>query len=233
VSRWTRTARVAGAAALGVAVVLAAGCSAGKAAQTANERSSVEGGSGNVGPLALRDVLVAYPATGRYQAGQSAPLELDVASSSLTDDTLVSIHTPAAASVQVTAQPQPVVPPAPTGAPLPTAGATGTATTTGTPTTGTPTTGTATGTGSASGTAEPVPASQQITVPAGGLVSFGRGTGPQAVLMDLTEPLQPGQNVLVTFTFAKAGSVTVVVPVSASDSALPPPSPIVSDTGQP
>lgn len=207
-SRSIRTARKAGATALGaaalsVAALLATGCSAGQTAQTANERPAVEGNFADVGPIALRNVLVAYPPMGQYQAGQNAPLQFDVASSSLTSDVLVSIHTDAAASVLVTPQPAgiPVEPPI-TLIPPP-----------------------------AGATPSPEPVSQQITVPPGGLVSFGRDSGPQAVLINLSASLIPGQNVSVTFTFAQAGSVTVVVPVSAS-AAVPLPSPTLPVTGQ-
>src|SRR5690348_13523190 len=85
VSRPIPPARAGAAAVLAAAALLAAACSAGQTAQTANEKSTVEGASANIGGIALRDVRVAYPEGGKYAAGASAPLEFVVVNDAGTD----------------------------------------------------------------------------------------------------------------------------------------------------
>ena len=53
-----------------------------------------------------------------------------------------------------------------------------------------------------------------IDVPAGGTVSLQPG-GLHIMLIDLKEPLRPGETFPLTLTFAKAGTVAVYVPVKS------------------
>ena len=67
------TGLVAGVVALGIA-----GCGSGQVTQTDSVQPAVNGNQGNVGDVALRDVLVAYPESGAYRAGEDAPLTLTI-----------------------------------------------------------------------------------------------------------------------------------------------------------
>jgi copper(I)-binding protein len=72
------------------------------------------------------------------------------------------------------------------------------------------TAGTGTGTGSLG-----------LTVPAGGTLFLGDGTGPAVTLVGLSDTMGVGQFLDVTFTFQQAGQVTVQVPVGTSARDLP------------
>ncbi|HSV67812.1 MAG TPA: copper chaperone PCu(A)C [Mycobacteriales bacterium] len=204
-SRLTRTARVAGAAVLAFAGLLGAGCSAGQTAQTATQKSTVEGAAGNVGPIAVRYARVAYPDRGRYSVGDQASLLFDVVNTGRTADALVSVRSGTATDTQLVAT---TIVPIP-NASLATSG---------------PSTGPSTGVGA--------PRAGAIPIPPGTLVTVGTvGTGCcRVTLVGLTRTLLPGQNVSVTFVFARAGALTLTVPVATPLTALPRPSPIVTDT---
>jgi copper(I)-binding protein len=61
-----------------------------------------------------------------------------------------------------------------------------------------------------------------IDVPAGGTVSLEPG-GLHIMLIDLREPLKQGETLPLTLTFAKAGKVTVQVPVKSPAETAPAP----------
>jgi copper(I)-binding protein len=63
--------------------------------------------------------------------------------------------------------------------------------------------------------------SLDLTVPAGGTLYLGNGTGPSVTLVGLTEDLTVGQYMDVTFTFEQAGEVSVPVPVGVAARDLP------------
>ena len=87
-----RGLRAAAMAALLVSPVALAACSAGQVAQTAEQNRDKTGEMAMLGPLALREVQLPYPTGGVYPAGSDARLLAAVASTSTTDDTLVSIQ---------------------------------------------------------------------------------------------------------------------------------------------
>ncbi|SHH22601.1 hypothetical protein SAMN05443575_3475 [Jatrophihabitans endophyticus] len=74
---------------------------------------------------------------------------------------------------------------------------------------------------SASSSAAPLPTgTRSVTLPPGVRVSFGTPEAKGAILLTgLTRAVQPAATVRVTFTFARAGSVTIAVPVQLA--ALP------------
>jgi copper(I)-binding protein len=63
--------------------------------------------------------------------------------------------------------------------------------------------------------------SLNLTVPAGGTLFLGNGTGPSLTLVGLTQDLTVGQYIDVTFTFQQAGEVSVPVPVAVAARDLP------------
>lgn len=83
------------------AAMTVTGCAAGQISQTADQVSSVDGGVGNVGAIGIRNALLATPAAGSYPKGADAPLLLWLTNSGLTSDTLSSVSSTAATSVEI------------------------------------------------------------------------------------------------------------------------------------
>lgn len=180
--------RVAAAATVAAAALFAAACSAGQTAQTAAERSTVDGATANAGPIALRNVRVAYPPNARYVRGSSAVLQFSAVNTGGRPDQLVSVTAPVAQSVV---------------------------------------TGPGAGQPNATETPSAAPAAGSVDLPPGTLVTFDSNAA-LVQLMGLTADLVSGQTVNITFTFAKAGSVTVPVPVATPLNEVYKPSPAES-----
>ncbi|MET0236833.1 MAG: hypothetical protein ABW224_19450, partial [Kibdelosporangium sp.] len=94
-SRERRSLRFAPAVA-GIALALA-GCSAGQISQTAGMEAAVNGGTGNAGTIAVRDIQLAYPKDGVYERNAAAVVLGTVVNTGQTDDELVSVTSPAGA----------------------------------------------------------------------------------------------------------------------------------------
>jgi hypothetical protein len=201
---------------LGIAALLTvAACGSGQLAQTSGMPPAVDGGSGQAGKIAVRNAQIAFPESGRsYPAGSDVPLVVTIVNSGPNPDTLVSVTSPvskpAALSGSLDLLPGTALvagqglvnrPSASaTVAPATTtteAGSGGATTTTGSQTSGSSSSSQTTTTAAATTT------SAQPTV---GQVSI--------VLKAISAPVQPGQSVQVTFTFAGSGPVTVTVPVA-------------------
>lgn len=91
--RSVRAARL-GATAL-AAVLLTAGCAAGKIAQTAYEKPTLDGIQTTVGALRLDGIAFSAPTTGSsYQSGASVPLQVYISNQSQHDDALTGISSP-------------------------------------------------------------------------------------------------------------------------------------------
>jgi hypothetical protein len=189
--------RVLTALGVGLAVVGAtAGCAAGQIAQTAQQVAAVDGAEGHVGPIALRTVKLQYPQGGRYREGQSARLNLVMANQSDQDDTLVAVRTDAAGNVTFSP--------------------------------GSSLSDGASGSPSASATGSPSPSGGGTTsIPVGAnrsVVAFA--DGPVITLVGLKQDLLAAETIPVTFSFEKAGDITLSVPVAVSLSEVPQPTPI-------
>lgn len=103
-SRPIRAHRVhAGIAALGLATatLAASGCAAGQLAETSEEASGVDGTHADLGAIALRNVVVAYPDGGAYRPGSSARLEFVAVNNSQRADQLVSVRSTVASGATV------------------------------------------------------------------------------------------------------------------------------------
>lgn len=107
-SRTRRSARtlagVAGAAAL--TGLLLSGCGTGQISQTSRQVAAVNGANATVGSVDLRDVQVAYPTApagpdALYRQGGAAPLVATLVNTAPVADRLLSVTSPAAASVQI------------------------------------------------------------------------------------------------------------------------------------
>lgn len=93
--------RLAPVGALAAALLLGA-CGTGQQAQTYREKAAGDTTNVNVGPIAVRNLAVKAPQTGQVlPQGTSARVSVTLANSSTEPDTLVSVTTPAAASVEV------------------------------------------------------------------------------------------------------------------------------------
>lgn len=196
--------RVALAALVTTGGVVLAGCAAGQQTQTARQFSTVDGGNGGVGSIALRDVSIQYPESGRYPEGGDAPLRLVVVNSGDSTDTLTEVRTDAAGSVSFGTG---------SGTPTPdvSAGGTPSETPTGTPTDAP--TGTPGGTPAPTETGPPAPTS--LAIPPNVAVTVGAGgPGTSIVLTGLTRELRPSAVVSITFVFQTAGTVTIQAPVA-------------------
>lgn len=183
------------AALVGLAAALAlSGCGAGQVAQTSEQVSAVNGAGGETGPIALRDVVLAYPGDEHvvgYEPGDDAPLLVTIVNSGDRADELVSVTTPAAGEVVIEG-------------------------TTTIPGDGVVTSrhdaGTAGAAHTAPSTHPATPSAAAPTSPAGRPLAIG---GLRIVLTKLTGPIRPGLPTHVTFTFRHAGDVRLRVPIDA------------------
>ena len=88
-------------AAVVAAVLALSGCAAGQVSQTADQVAGVDGANGTVGYLGVRNAVLAVTTNSAYAKGANAPLQLWVSNAGTQPDTLSSITTPAATSVQI------------------------------------------------------------------------------------------------------------------------------------
>lgn len=95
------TARVVLPAVLGLLATLTA-CGAGQVSQTADQASAVNGFSGDIGRIAVRDASIAYTGPGNvgaiYRAGQAAQLDITVVNTGEAPDKLLNVTSPVAAA---------------------------------------------------------------------------------------------------------------------------------------
>jgi hypothetical protein len=230
VSRLRHSLRYA-TAAVGIALALA-GCGAGQISQTAGMEPAVNGGEGDVGPIAVRDIQLAYPPHGVYESGASAVVLGTIVNSALTDDELVSITSPAG---QVTITGDKSLPAgrslileAPVGGvPTTTSSSSSRPTTSGSSsapqTSGSGTSGPATSGAQTSGSATSGPATSGSSSSSAPSTTSSRPTTTSArpvtigkvtvILANIGEEIRSGKTIELTFTF-RSGSVTIPVPIA-------------------
>lgn len=194
---------------LGAAVLATAltGCGAGQISQTANQSSAINGGSANLGKLALRNVhLVGSPDPVKQRAGQKAELVLVITNESAdVDDKLTAITSPDDIG-KVTLSGDTEI-----------------------PATGRLFVGAAEGQEPAAETNAPevatetetaVPVAPETRAPeAKAQASSDPAIKHGKAQLQLTKDLADGLTYRFTFTFEKAGEVTVTVPIDAGPSA--------------
>ncbi|MET0136084.1 MAG: hypothetical protein ABW215_21085 [Kibdelosporangium sp.] len=214
-------------AAVGITLAFA-GCSAGQISQTAGMEPAVNGGIGQTGDIAIRDIQLGYPQDGVHKRGESAVVLGAIVNSGLKDDELVSASTPlgqvvingdkrlpagrmllldtsgaAAATATTTSTSAPSTTP-PTTPSRPSGSVT-------TPPSGsqqptTPTSTTAPSSPTVTATSTPTSTPTTSAKPA----SIGKVT---VAITGLTEEVRSGQTVEITFVF-RSGQVTVTVPIA-------------------
>ena len=188
-------------AALGLgAVVALAGCSAGQVTETDTQVAAVNGGSGTVKDIAVRDAEFTFPSHGTsYRAGTSAPLEAVLVNDGPVDDRLVQVTSPYAATAEIKGDTS-----LPAGTALHVSGQ---------QESGQPTIQQEPSTG-----AQPTTSAEQQPGVQGG-PSERREI--QITVSGFTQDITPGVTIPVTFVFEKAGPVTVQVPIGADPKPRP------------
>jgi copper(I)-binding protein len=221
------------------------GCSSGQVAETAIKVASIPGVDSQAGDVAIRNLVVSFPAEGyTWSAGSNVPLQLSLINNGDSGDRLTSVTSDIAGSVVLQTVPEGGQ--ASTG---PTTTHSAGASETASPTAGTPSAGDVTPSGAvvvgtpsptltdgvpspapSRGTASPAVESPLATaspaaalplqVPAKRAVPLQPG-GPQLILTSITERIDAATTVSVTFNFERAGSVTLQVPFAPPESPLP------------
>lgn len=221
------------AAALGLAGVLGiAGCSAGQVTQTDSVQPAVNGNTGQVGDISLRDVRVAYPEDGSYEPGDDVVLLLSIINDGDTATALESVTSDVSESeAELLGNPSlpgryglhVVAPGESTGSE--TSGTSETAETTGSSTTETSVTGTSVPESSGTSEAEAPPASETSS---GAVTTTSQSSRPaeepevgtlSIVFSDLLVDLPIGRNVPVTFRFADGSEIELALPIAAPTTA--------------
>jgi copper(I)-binding protein len=167
-------------------------CSAGQVNQTSSQLRDKGGPMAQVGGLELRQVQLAYPTDGSYAPGDDAELQMTIINNGSEDDALTGIDGTSFDRVRVTGSSSGTVAPTTSAA----------ATTTSAPAS------------SAGGRA------LDISIPADSTVFLGQNA-ETVTLVSLGQELTPAQTVELTFTFERAGDVTMQVPVAAPSQNVP------------
>lgn len=224
-------ATVALAAGLGLA---AAGCSAGQVTQTDTQVAAVNGVSGHVGQIDVRDAQLQYPLkTKFYRAGDDARLIVTIVNNGTSPDKLTSITSPSAGPAQIEGDTQ-ILP----GTAMSSgqdqddalspeeqrsAGASASATAT---TSASPASSSVAPTSSSAGASSSVEVtSSQASSAGASSASSSSVAGPLPIRMvkitltKLAQQLYSGQTIKVTFLFQNAGPLTLDVPVAPSPEA--------------
>ncbi len=225
------------AAGLGLAV---AGCSAGQITQTDAQVAAVNGASGTVGAIAVRDAQLLFPvAEGHYREGDDAPVVVVIANNGTEVDTLVSVTaegTEGSAEVAGDADLEPGTAiksgadqddagshptsgtkpssSAPHGSvtTTPSSGSSGSSVTT----TTTPVSPTSASAPSGTSGSSVAPTSTSVKVSVSVSAEPSEPGKAKITLKGLTKDLRPGQTLRVTFVFKSAGQLTLDVPIGAS-----------------
>jgi copper(I)-binding protein len=197
------------------------GCSAGQVTQTDSIPPAVNGNLGQVGTILLRDALIAYPAEGKYSKDGSAPLVLSIVNIGPDDDELTDVSSPAATDFEMIGNPK-----VPSGMALIVVAPekddeAGHGTSSEAPTTTTTPGGETTGAGATTTTTPGDDTSETTTTTTteSSESQAGKETtevvGRISILLSkLRSGLPVGKTVPVTFTFARAGQITLDLPIA-------------------
>ncbi|MFF5178803.1 hypothetical protein ACFY2Q_12360 [Micromonospora sp. NPDC000316] len=245
-TRSIRGSRRAGLLLVGIAAatgLLASGCGTGQVAETALKEPSVQGVSLTTanGAYAVRGLLVDYPGTEGYKAGQDALLNAVIYNDSKSTVT-VTVTTESARELVISSGSASATPSAEaSGSASPSASASPSTSESGSPSpSATPSgTGSSSATPSApesaraSGSASPAAPGQpaRIELAPQSYLQLNSEATSQLRLIGLNEALRSGQNIVVTFDFGNGNTVTSPVPIAVPLTAPPVPSPIIERLG--
>lgn len=191
------------------AVLGAAGCSAGQITQTDSQLPAVSGATAQAGQIAVRDAKLAFPHEGFYAAGDDAPLILSIINTAAGDDELLEVSSPYATEVELEGDKAvPGTAALAVGKPGEEAKAAHGETS------AHPTSESASPTSDAAH-----PATTSAAPTSAAATSAAKTVGKlQIVLAGLKEKLHPGRLIPVTFVFAKAGTITIELPIGQPSS---------------
>ncbi|MCG8924383.1 hypothetical protein [Lentzea sp. CC55] len=224
--------------------LVAVGCSAGQVTQTDTQVAAVDGASGNAGPIAVRNAMLAFPAEGnRYHEGEDVPLTFVIANTGTDPDKLLSIKSEASGSELEVAGSKDI----PAGyalraeydaskAPVKTSAPSSSASSSAPSSSNAPSSSVSPTSGAPSSSSV-APTSGSVPPSSSAASSSGRPSGSSAAptsasaakdqelevlqirctLKKLNRDVVAAQTVKVTFLFEKAGSLTLEVPVAPSD----------------
>lgn len=204
-------ARRIGIGLLAISATVLTSCAAGKYAGTANQTPAVDGlAKVNVGNMQLRGVAVLTPPDGpSYVEGSNARVTLQIVNVGASADTLTSVTSPVASGYTITSID------AVTGS----GSASSSASSSESASTSSSASASSPSSSGASGSSVPAGASS-IAIPPGQSVGFDTPDSDKVlVLTGLKAKVYPGTSIQMTFTFAKAGALTVTVPVQLNPDA--------------
>ncbi|MEU4551567.1 hypothetical protein EV382_4776 [Micromonospora violae] len=222
---------------IAAASLLASGCGTGQIAETALKEPSVQGVNLTTdnGSFSVRGLLVDFPGTEGYRAGQDAGLSAVIYNDSK-ETVTVTVTTESAREVVISggsASPSPTAsesasmspstPPSGSASPSVTPSETGSSSAT----------PSAPESARASGSASPAAPGQPARIELAPLsyIQLNSEATTQLRLIGLTEALRSGQNVVVTFDFGNGNTVTGQAPVAVPLTPAAPPSPIIEREG--
>ncbi|MET7668401.1 hypothetical protein [Micromonospora luteifusca] len=224
---------------IAAASLLASGCGTGQIAETALKEPSVQGVSltTNNGSFSVRGLLVEYPGTEGYRAGQDAGLGAVIYNDSK-ETVTVTVTTQSAREVVISggsASPSPSAStsPSPSGSASPSTSGSARPSATPSETGSSSATPSAPESARASGSASPAAPGQPARIELAPLsyIQLNSEATTQLRLIGLTEALRSGQNVVVTFDFGNGNTVTGQAPIAVPLTPAAPPSPIIEREG--
>lgn len=178
------------------AVVALSGCATGQQAETSEQTAAIYGANGNVKHMAVRNATLTFPdGEPYYPKGSTAPVDVVLINEAMQQDRLVEVSSSYAASAKISGKTT-----IPGGTRLYSDGVRAGQSSDYKPTS----------LSEGAGPADPKP--------------VGPVQRPQVniSLVGLTQNIRPGVTIPVTFTFARAGSTTVYVPIGPSGEPRPP-----------
>ncbi|GAA2672747.1 MULTISPECIES: copper chaperone PCu(A)C [Actinosynnema] len=223
-----RRAVVVAAAVAGIGLIATA-CGAGQITQTSHKVAAVNGASGDVGVIAVRDAQLQFPLEdGLYPTGGSAPLVVSIVNNGTELDRLTSVTSTASGEAELSGDVElepttSIVAETVENAP----GTSARPTTTSAPSSAASSSSAPTS-GSAASSASSAPSASSAQQSSAAPSSAQSSSAPEAtaepgkvriVLPDFTQDVRPGQTIKVTFRFEKAGQLTLDVPIGATPEA--------------
>lgn len=177
------------------AVVALSGCATGQQAETSEQTAAIFGANGDAKHMAIRNATLTFPdGEPHYPKGSTAPVDVVLINEAKQQDRLVKVSSSYAASAEISGKS--VIP------------------------------------GGTRLYSDGVRAGQSPDQPAAALAEGAGPADPKPVgpvqrpqvdisLVGLTQDIRPGVTIPVTFTFARAGSTTVYVPIGPSGEPRP------------
>ncbi|WP_045311391.1 hypothetical protein [Lentzea aerocolonigenes] len=224
--------------------LVAVGCSAGQITQTDTQVAAVDGASGNAGPIAVRNVVLAFPPDGnRYHKDDDVPLTFVIANTGENTDKLLSIKSDAAEAeaevvgskeipsryalqAEYDASKAPTKTSAPSSSVAPSSSNAPASSSSVSPTSGAPSSSSVAPTSGSTPPSSSGSAASSSGRPSGSSSAYPSASAIpddlevlhiRCTLKKINRDIVAAQTVKITFLFEKAGSVTLEVPIAPSE----------------